>query len=195
MSYTFHPVAVSVATIKKTCGSKDAKLIEKLVKKFGERFPGIDELDEDAVTMSKAIEDLVMGAKLNEDSGFKYGYALKFLCEHLGKPLPNEFWSDAGWDWVEDVDATLADAGIDKKVFRLDPHLTARSAPVTLPKINDFPAIGYVLAAEIAKILLVLPKSGDDAIEDEEIAQSLGQLREWFEECARTHMDLVSFYH
>lgn len=195
MSFTFHPFAVSIAAIKKTCGSKDAMLIEKLVKKFGEQFPGIDELDEDAVSMPKAIEDLVMGAKLNEDSGFKYGYALKFLCEQLGKPLPNELWSGARWDWVEDVDAALTDAGIDKKLFRLDPHLTARGAPVTLPKINDFPAIGYVLDAEFAKILPALPKSGDNSIKDEEIAESLGQLRQWFEECARTHMDLICFYH
>ena len=195
MSYTFHPFAVSVATIRKTCGSKNKKLIEKLVEEFGEQFPEFDELDKDAVSMSKAVDDLVMGAKLNKDSGFKYGYALKFVCEHLGKPLPNEFWLDAGWDWVEDFDAALTDAGIDKKLFRLDPHLTARGAPVTLPKINDFPAIGYVLEAEIAKIHPALPKSGDDSIKDEEIAETLGQLREWFQECARTHMDLICFYH
>lgn len=195
MSYSFHPIAVSVAAIKKACGSKDRKLVEKVIEKFGGQFPGIDELDEDAVPMAQAVEELVMGAKRNEDSGFKYGYALKFICECLGKVLSNEHWSGADWDWVETVDRALTDAGIDKKLFRLNPHLTGRGAPITLPRIDDFPAVGYVLEAEMAKILGALTKSTIESIKDEEIAESLASLRDWLEECVRTHKDLVCFYH
>ena len=195
MSYAIHPYAVSVDAIKKTLGSNDRRLLKKLIKRFRGDFPGIDELNDEAVTVEKAISDLIMGAQLDESSGFKYGYALKFLCEDLGAMLTNAHWSAMGWDWIEDVDAELNRLGLDADTFRVEPHLTTRGAPISLPQINDFPSIGYLLEAELAKASLAFADIKYDGLMDDEIRDSITEIRKWFDTCPRKHVDLVCFYH
>ncbi len=195
MSYAIHPYAVSVSAIKKCIGSRDARLVKELTRKFADEFAEIDELDEDAIPMERALSRLVMGEKLGESYGYKYGYALKSLCEHLGNMLNNEHRSALGWEWIEEVDSALAELGVDKKIFRVDPHLTTRGAPIPLPRIDDFPAIGYLLEAEMPKVLMEFAKFKDAEIEDEEVRDSISEMRTWLDRCTRTHKDLVCFYH
>lgn len=195
MSYAIHPYAISVAAIKKCVGSYDARLLKKLNRQFRNEFGEIDELDEDAIPVEQALSHLVMGGQLDERSGFKYGYALKFLCEYFGKMLTNECWSSVGWDWIEEIDNALADVGVDGKAFRVDPHLTTRGAPIPLPPIADFPAIGYLLEGEMADVVAELEQLEDADNENDEIRDSIDEARKWFNLCSRTHKDLVCFYH
>jgi hypothetical protein len=166
-----------------------------LTRRFRDEFDEVDELDEDAIPVERALSQLVMGEKFDERFGFKYGYALKFLCEHCGKMLTNEHWSALGWDWIEDVDNALANLGIDERVFRVDPHLSTRGSPIPLPRIDDFPSIGYLLEPEIAKVRIEFELLKDAGIEDEEIRESVGEIRKWLDRCTRSHEDLVCFYH
>lgn len=195
MSYAIHPYEVSVAAVKKCIGSRNKRLLKKLNRSFRTFFDELDEIDEDAVPMKKALTQMIMGEKLDENSGFKYGYALKFLCEHVGNMLTNEYWTAMRWEWIEQVDGALAALRIDEKVFRVDPHLTTRGPPIALPEINDFPSIGYLLEAEIAKAAVELGHVSDTDIDDEEISESVGEVRKWLDRCSRSHKDLVCFYH
>jgi hypothetical protein len=195
MSYAIHPYAVSLPALKKCVGSRDAQLLATLIRKFSAEFDDIDELDEEAVSVERALTQLVMGEKLDEWSGFKYAYGLKFLCEHIGNLLTNRHWSAVGWEWIEDVDKVLSALGIEEKVFRVGSHLSTRGAPIPLPRIVDFPAIGYLLEAEIAKVATELTRVRDADIDDEEIRESVGEIRKWVDHCTRSHKDLVCFYH
>jgi len=198
MSYGIHPYAVSVAEIKRAVGSKDAKLLKTLRKEYRRELKDdADDLDADEgeISLDLALEHLINGDELNEHFGYKYGYALKLLCEHFGDLLNNGKWSALGWDWIETVDEALSDAGVDAKVFRMDPHLTTRGAPIKLPDIDDFPSIGYVLESEIAKIIEALRPATPKAIDDEEISDSIEQVRTWLNTAAGSHRDLVCFYH
>ena len=60
---------------------------------------------------------------------------------------------------------------------------------------TDFPSIRYLLEAEIAKASIELARFKDTDIEDNEIRDSIGELRQWLDRCARSHNDLVCFYH
>lgn len=195
MSYAIHPVAVSISTLKKNVGSRDRKLVDVLVREFRERFPDLDDLDEETVPMKQAVEHLIMGEKLDQDSGFKYGYALECLCKHVGQALTNQYWSGGGWDWIETFDDALNGAGVPKKVFRLNSQLISRGSPIPLPAIADFPSIGFLKESEMSAILSGLPKPGDNKIDNKEVVESLKELREWLDECVRTHRDLVCFYY
>ena len=64
-----------------------------------------------------------------------------------------------------------------------------------MPSIEDFPSIGYLLEAEIAKIAIELAQLKDADIEDGEIRESVGEIRKWLDRCTRSHKDLVCFYH
>lgn len=198
MSYAIHPYAVSVAELKKSVGSKDAKLLEKLRKEFRRELKDdADDLDEDEgeISLDQALEHLINGGELNEQFGYKYGYALKLFCEHFGDLLNNDKWAALDWDWIVTVDEALSDADVDAKVFRMGPHLTTRGAPIKLPDIDDFPSIGYVLESEMANIIEALSAATPKAIDDEEISDSIEQVKKWLNESAGSHRDLICFYH
>ena len=194
MSYGLHPYAVSLPTLKKTLGARDANLLAALHRKFEKDYADIDDLDDGVASMRQALEDLLLGNKLDIDAGFKYGYALKYLCEHFGKLLTNEAWSSLDWEYIESVDKVLKRAQVDARTFGITSHLAARGSPIPIPRIPDFPSIGYVLEAEIGKVSTecekVMPKGVDP-----EITESLKEMRQWFDHCARGHLDLVCFYH
>ena len=70
-----------------------------------------------------------------------------------------------------------------------------RGAPIELPPIDDFPAIGFLLEAEMAALAGELAKTDRlQAEEDEEVREALDEVRTWFDTCVRSHRDLVCFY-
>jgi len=193
MTYAVHPFAVSLTALKKTLGSSDRAFLQRVTKKFQDEFQELDELDEDTVPMRQALEHLVTGARPDEDSGFKYGYALKFVCAVLGTALSNQAWSSMDWETFEGIDRALRTIGVKKQTFETQ-TLVTRGSPVPLPKIPDFPSIGFVRESEIAPVALALSTARIREL-DEEIQQSVQQVRDWLDHCARGHLDLVCFYH
>jgi hypothetical protein len=125
MSYSLVPYMIDLAKLRAAIGSKDAKLIESIRKKNPEKFDS-DEYDD--LTLGQALTQLVMGEKLGKKATHRYGYALEKLAEHLGKRLPLDFWSGVRW-------AAMVDSGV-APIMRGGP-------PVELPKIPDFPGIGF----------------------------------------------------
>jgi len=63
------------------------------------------------------------------------------------------------------------------------------------PRIDDFPSFGNLLEAEIVKASVELARFKDANVEDDEIHESVGEIRQWLDRCARSHKDLVCFYH
>ena len=61
-------------------------------------------------------------------------------------------------DWFEEVDGALEEVGVAEDTFRTWNQLAWRGAPIELPPIDDFPAIGYLRAAEIGAVAGELSK-------------------------------------
>lgn len=194
MSYAIHAYAVSLGTLKKSVGSQKGRLVKKLHREFGSDFEEIDELDEDAVPVQQAISDLVMGEAQDADSGFKYGYALEFLCRRFGEWLPNRHWSAMRWEWIEEVDAFLAEAGVGEAALRVGHHLVGRGSPIPIPAIDDFPAIGYLSHAEIVAVAPAVKALVDADPDSDDTHDAVAEMYGWFDHCLRGSVDLVCFY-
>lgn len=195
MSYGIHPYAVNLRKLHGLLGSRKARLLATLQKQFHDDCIEIDECDEDLTPTSTALEHLVMGGALDEEAGFKYGYALKFLCEHLGRFLSNTKWSAMRWSWFETVDQALAEAGVSESLFRSGLHLATRGTPgIGLPDIDDFPSIGHFTFEEMPPVENAL-RSVLGQIEDDEIVESLQEILEWLAFCQKKRLALICFYH
>lgn len=195
MSYGIHPYAVNLGKLHGLLGSGKRRLAAKLGKQFRDECLEIDEFDEDFLSTESALEHLLMGTALNEEAGGKYGFALKFLCEHLGIFLSNANWSAMRGDWFESVDEALSEAGVPEDLFRSGHHLITRALPILqLPLIEDFPAIGHLTSEEMPTIGDAL-RTAITQIEDEEIVESLQEVLGWLEICQKKRLALICFYH
>jgi hypothetical protein len=145
--------------------------------------------------MEDAMRHLVMGEPFVEGYGYKYAYAFEFLCLNVGDHLTNEHWIGLRWEWVEQVDANLKDAGVDPAVLSVGGRLLGRGAPVPLPPVDDCPMIGYLLRGEIAPALAALSAVRAAWVPDHEVNESVGEVRSWLVRCRQLSRDLVCFYY
>src|SRR5262249_42921432 len=144
MGYGIMPICVDLQTVKAAIGSKNDRLLGALAAKFAEdlqRLDDNDDLNEDEVPVTAAtvLHQMIMGEEYSRSSwfAFKYGYVLKFMCEHFGQSLPNGQWTAMRWEWADTVDSALAEAGISEDRFRVVAHLMTRGAPITIPRPED----------------------------------------------------------
>ena len=189
MSSVISAFAVSLDEIKRAAGSKNQGLLTTIIHDYGSEFDQID-IEEDTVPLEQALRHIVMGEKQDRHSGTSYGFALYFLCRHLGEKLETESWEGMGVDWAEDVDGALEQAGVDPAVFSVQKHLMFRGSPIKIP-ITDSPCIGYLRTSEIAAASTALSAASFD---DVEIKESLSEVGKWFEQCKKANRDLVCFY-
>ena len=209
MGTTLTPIAVELDRLKAVCGSGDRGLLNSVVKAFKRDFGQFDEMGEDlddwgedddapagnSITMKEALGHLVMGKGYNPRAGFMYGYALMFICRHIGAALPNGHWcSVSGWSWFPDVDKALEDLGVPEGVLRVQGPLTRRGSPVPIPEIEDFPAIGYLRQDEVRLAAGELDEGKVKSVEPEPLRRGLEELLAWVRECQETKRDLICFH-
>ncbi|MEW4569390.1 hypothetical protein AB1L88_16115 [Tautonia sp. JC769] len=202
MSYILTPIAVDLGRIASLIGSGDDRLVGVLVEEFGHRIKRIDKMAADhaedieaeaATTVRDALAQMVNGERYDEEVGFVYGYALEFVCEHLGECLPNEGWSGIRAEWAEMADEALGSVGVDEAALRLG-SLMYRGSPVPLPAIDDFPFIGYLRGPEIKAALEAFDEERLTRVGDDEMRSSLAELRGWLRRCEASGRDLICFY-
>jgi hypothetical protein len=143
---------------------------------------------------------MIMGGTKDKRFGFKYGYALDFLCRHLGEIPDNESWCSIRYETLDAIDTVLKDSGVRSKTFSVAKFLVERGAPVDIPKPDDFPSIGYLTRDEIPAILALLtPEKLSKAIrrsdESDYFEGAFGELRSWLEACTKANRDLICFYY
>ncbi len=139
--------AIDLERLRRAVGSKDETLLSELRSAHPEYFADDDHVDEEGeISHARALTDLIMGNPLVEESAHQYGYALKLLCEHLGEWLPSDYWESITW-------RVLQGTGMGEL-------LQNSGSPVPLPKIADFPTIGYLTAERVKELA---SKLGDRA--------------------------------
>lgn len=175
MSYTLQPYMVDLARLRATIGSKDARLIESIYKTDPEKF----DYDGYDLTLRQALTQIVMGEKLGAEATHQYGYALKELAKHLGKPLPLDLWCGVRWEAMEDSGIAM--------VMKSGP-------PVELPAIPDVPCIGFL---ERDKIADMITRMGDEGLtnDNDELEELLKEFEGWLREAAEARQDLLFFYY
>jgi hypothetical protein len=204
VSYTLQPIAVDLDVVRKVIGSKDRKLLARLKKELAEDLEQVDSMLEDYVdedegeeplTTADVLQHLILGEPYStaEGVGFAYGYCFGALCDHYGEMLDNDHWSAMRYPWFDAVQKALEQAGVTKKQFAIS-ALVERGAPVKLPEIDDFPGLGYLTKTEVVKARDVLSKGDLTKIADREAVESIEQVRQWLDACARSDRDLVCTY-
>lgn len=200
MSYRLTPIAVDLDALRSALGSRDATLVGKIRGRFYADSKRIDQLlkealdpDEESLTTGDVLRHLIAGEPYREDAGFAYGYCLELLCRQLGKALPNSAWSAMPNGRFDTVAAALRDCGVYSSALPIR-DLAFRGSPVSLPPIDEFPAIGYLSSAEIGTARAALVAADLTHLSDEEMATSIRQVQEWLDICAESSRDLVCFY-
>lgn len=156
-----------------------------------------DNSDEESPPASAAdvLKSVINGEKLDKGVfNFMFGYALKFICLHLGDVLPHENWHDLrGSSWAKTLDKALKTIGVPAKTLSVSKHLAGRGSPFKqIPKYDDNPSIGYLTANEVGPVLEVLKNANFDAL-DEELRTNINDIRGWLQTCVETKRELICF--
>lgn len=150
----------------------------------------------DHASAADVMRHLITGEKPAKRAAFKfmYGYALQYLCQHLGEELRHELWQDLrGSSWTKSLDKALKSVGIPAKTLSVAKHLAGRGSPFKqIPKYNDNPTIGYLTVPEVGRAFAALQDASLDTL-DEEMRAMLEDLRGWLKTCADTQRDLICF--
>jgi hypothetical protein len=181
MSSAINVYAVSVERLKGVIGSRDEGLIEAIVEGQEGFLESIDDIDDEAeTTCAEAVAELINGEVSEDAPGYLYGYALEAICSHLGEELPNVCPISGASDWIEEVDEVLERKGIPVRLNRL----VYADSPVEIPEPDDYPFIGEWTAAEVAGAVAAF-QTADLTDVDEEMAETIEQMRGWVEVAAK----------
>ncbi|MFI4876816.1 MAG: hypothetical protein ACIALR_15805 [Blastopirellula sp. JB062] len=182
MSYVLSPILVDFAKLEKAIGSGDASLIEAVKANNPERFEDDEEWDaedEGMISLSDAIKDLVMGNELDDESGSQYGYALEEIAAHLGTSIPPTEWGGVRW-------AAIQECGLVR--------LMATQAPVPLPDLEDFPALGHIRQADLAQQVNEFEQRIEQAT-DAAIQALLREFLDWLKQAQAQKTDVLLTYY
>lgn len=146
MGYGAMAWAVDLDRVRSTIGSGDAALVQRYGVSFTDRYDELQQSVQDttsgAVTLADVARHMIMAQPYDDRIGYAYGYFLEHLCDRLGTFLDNQAWMPVPVDYCERVDNALADAGLLADGFTTS-GLVFGGAPVPLPRIDDFPGIGF----------------------------------------------------
>jgi hypothetical protein len=155
MSTAVYVYSVPVDQLRAAPGSKDEELLDAALDLEG-FFETIDEIAENfddddergrPPECAAAYRQIVNGEPYADDFGYVYGYAYEGLCMALGAETERSWTQIArSYDWFREIDAALAALGVGLKVT----DLVGRGALIDIPTPDDFPALGWWTADEVA---------------------------------------------
>ncbi len=154
MSTAVYVYSVSVDRLRAAPGSRDQALLAAVPRLNG-FFETIDEIAEDLdddeeerpPRCAVAYRQIVNGEPCAADFGYVYGYAYEGLCMALGAETERSWTQIArSRDWFKEIDAALAALRIELKIT----DLLGRGPLIPIPEPDDFPALGWWTADEVA---------------------------------------------
>ncbi|OJF11318.1 hypothetical protein BG844_27030 [Couchioplanes caeruleus subsp. caeruleus] len=191
--------AVDLDGLRAEIGNGDDALAKRYGASFTAHHDDVQELIDDvtddgpAVTLADVARHMIMGEPYDERIGFAYGYFLEHLCDVQGRFLDNARWMPVPVDWCERVDEALASAGLLAEGFSTW-DLVFGGAPVPLPRIDDFPGIGYREYGSLQEPahLLAGAALADIAEEYKDAAYDVFQ---WLSHAHDSGCSVVAFFH
>jgi hypothetical protein len=210
--------------VRNAFGCKNKKLLKQVVEaadlpdddtdadEFEEAEDGDEDIDLDDIeelpSSQDALRHIIMGEPWARGIGSKYGYVFLALCEHLCEELERASWGETRAEYVEAFDKVLRKVGVKADVVSLS-TLTGGHGDFPLPPRGDFPFIGSMTAAEVARAAAALGAVDRAALEAASkavkisrgevdpafVAACFDELRGWCETCAAAGKGLIVFYH
>lgn len=177
MSYVVSPYLIDLTKLRTAIGSANAFLVDDVAEDNPDDF---DTGSNDEISLRQALTHLVFGNRLDERMAHRYGYALERLCRHLGTRLDSGLWDAVRW-------RTLEATGLDR-IFE------ESGSPVPLPRIPDFPGIGYISVEQLSAALREAENQQRDS-GDADLRDLLTEFKSWLEEAAQRRRSLVLFYY
>lgn len=193
-------------------GSRDEAFARKVIQKQADEIENNDGCFEDSIEegicpdTETAIREILAGTFSQPRQTSMYGYALKIICEHIGK----QFGYEVGSIRAQPYASQLAGSG----------------PPIAIPySTEDFPGIGFLALADIGaeidridsapRTLAPVPTLPSDAStaakkavfrsreyealslyrNDENLVLAMEDYRKTLEEALNKRADIVSFYH
>lgn len=111
------PCVVDLDVLHASVGSQDDKLRRMIGGRFKQHLDFDDSqfdhvTDEGGPGIRDAIRAVIEGGPFDEQYGFMYGYAYKWICEFHGRFLDNSDFSPMRAGWLETVDEGLKALGV-----------------------------------------------------------------------------------
>jgi hypothetical protein len=182
MSSTFDVYAVADERLKQVVGSRDKALADAIVASQEHLLSSVDEIDEESeLKAADALRELIDGQLSGDGGGYLYGYALKAICAHIGQELPEISGVAGASDWMNEVDGVLESKGLPMTLNAL----VYGGSPVEIPEPDDYPFIGKWDASKVPAALASFRAADLSDVEDDEIAETITQMRQWLEAAAQ----------
>ncbi|MEV4513240.1 hypothetical protein AB0K00_30225 [Dactylosporangium sp. NPDC049525] len=187
MGYGVMAYRVDIDKLSALCGSGDNQMRRVICGRFRTDIARLnDDLDcsndRGAPSVFTAIEHLVMGGDKTLP-GHLYGYGFKYMVEFSGRFLNNEHFYPCPSSYLDStVDPALKATGAGITMS----DLIFRGAPVDFPSPDDFPAIGYWTADEVAAAAEPLRAGTTDEVR---------AIAAWTADAAAERKGIVGFYH
>ncbi|HVH98665.1 MAG TPA: hypothetical protein VM869_08140 [Enhygromyxa sp.] len=198
MSYGLMVYSVNLDhVVTAVLGSNDDALLRTILQRFRTDLQQLaewfeDEIEDGAPTPAEAVGALIRGEAL-EDYGFMYAYAFELIVRHFGRPLDNGPFYPCDTEFLEDVDAALADLGAPDEL--LTESLQYGDLPVELPPPDDFPGSGHWPASLVATAHAQIGDAEVPDTLDESVAEAVTAVQGWLREAASRGEAIVGFYY
>lgn len=224
MSSSLIPLMADLDRVRKAFGCKDKKLLRAVLEEadlddedtdpgdFEEAEDGDEDIDiddlEELPSSQDALKHIIMGTPWARGIGSKYGYAFLALCQHLCEELPRDNWGETRAEYVAQFDEVLRAVGIPQDTLCLK-QLTNSPGDFPLPPRNDFPFVGVLTPAQVARAAAALGAVARPAletaargvrisrgeVEPEFVLACFDELRGWCAACTAAGKGLLLFYH
>lgn len=203
MGYNHMFYGLDLARLKSLFGSRDEKFVAEVLSARAEALKDNDGFFEDAIeggaipNSERALRDIVAGTpEKDNEAAAMYGYVLKILCEHIGRPI-----------------------GTDVAAVRDHPfksQLVGSGPPIPIPyDLADFPEIGFLALSDIPteiKRIDSAPKKAKKSLvlslfsllsggmigrqmNDDETVEDMNAYRETLQQALDERVSIVSFRH
>jgi hypothetical protein len=197
MSYGLTLYSVDLDKLGAALGSRDEALHRTICERLHDDLEQLaewfeDEIEEGAPAPAEAVGALLRGEDL-EDHGFMYAYALELIIRHFGRALDNAAFYPCDTEFLEDVDAALAELGAPDELLTED--LQFGGLPFELPEPDDFPGAGHWDASLVASAHAKLGSVVVPASLEEPVGQAVAAVQRWLGEAASRREAIVGFYY
>jgi hypothetical protein len=199
MGYGAMAWAVDLDRLRAEIGGGNPEAAQRHGAGFAARHAGMQSDIDDmtgapgSVTLADVARHMIMGEPCDERIGFAYGYFLEYLCDVRGTFLDNSHWMPVPVDFGSRLDDVLAEAGVLADGFRVT-DLLFGGAPVKLPRIDDFPGIGYREFGALDEPAAGLARLGALDLPDEYMNPAY-EVFQWLSHAQSTRRSVVAFFH
>lgn len=193
MSFALMTYVVDLDTLNSSIGSKNDELCRMIGDQFKRHLADYDRQFDDDLAIHEAIRAVIDGGPFDQQYGYKYAYAYRWICAFHGRALDNRDFSPMGVEWLDMVDGGLRE--LDVPAVRLG-GFSGGFVPSPIPSPDDmFPSYGEWSLTKCRKALEHWESVNDErkAALDPEVLEAVESCMGWCETAATDGRGVAGF--